>query len=152
MARKFKSVKATIADAISFAHGELQSLAEEVREVVDNASGTPREHTQRIQTLDETASQLEGIDEPSVGDELGKLEVEYHEALPRSRRKGLSRADRRDNATGALDSVIQLLNEQKDDFEEKHPDADASYYDSLIDDLERMKDDAEAVEFPGMYG
>lgn len=129
-----------IAEAVSYALGEIQSLAEETREVVDGASGTPRESTQRIQTLDETASTLEGLEEPSI-DEAIIMEVTFSEALPRSRRKGLSRASRRDNATSALDAAIQALT-----------DADNENYQELIDDLERIKDEADGVEFPGMFG
>lgn len=150
--RKYKECKSTIADAISYAHSELASLAEECREVVDNASGTNRENTQRIQTLGETADTLEGIDEPDVDDTIGKFEVTYHEQLARSRRHGLSRGDRRDNAVQALDASIQVLQEKMEDEEKKKDDEEGPDYQTLIDDLERMKDDAESVEFPGMYG
>jgi cytochrome P450 len=140
---KIKTTERTmpIADAVSYAYGELESLAEECREVVDNAEGGLA-NTQRIQTLDETASTLEGITEPDVEEEVGKLEIKFHEQQPASKSKGLSRNSRRDNAVAALDAAIQHLTDA-----EKHDD-----YQDLIDDLERIKDDAESVEFPGMYG
>jgi|SRR5215831_11280017 len=153
--RKHREVKSTIADAVSYAYSELEELGNEVREVVDNASGTNRENTGRIQTLGETADTLESISDPTIDEELGKVEVTYHEMLPRSRRHGLSRGDRRDNATGALDAVIQVLEEMEEvqsAFKGADQNKDETDYRGLIEDLERMKDEAESAEFPGMYG
>lgn len=150
--RKLQEVKGTVGDAVSFAVSELQGLAEEIREVVDNASGTNRENTTRIQTLGETADTLEGIDEPTLEDGIGDLEVVYHVMMARSKRIGLSRGDRRDNAVQALDAVIQFLQELQEKEDEKKKDDEEDTYRSLIDDLERIKDDSESVEFPGMYG
>ena len=51
MARhKMRIIECSVIDAVSNAIGELEGLAEEVREVVDGAEGG-RAETQRIQTL-----------------------------------------------------------------------------------------------------
>jgi hypothetical protein len=148
---KIQAVNSTIVDAVSNACSELQSLAEEIREVVDNASGTPRENTQRIQTLDETASTLENISEPEVDEKIAQLAVTYTESLP-SGRSGLSRNDRRNNAVNMLDAAIEMLNKKSEEWSEGEGGTEEYPYQDLIDDLENMKGEAEAVEFPGMYG
>lgn len=144
-APKTTTYKSSLADAVSTACGDLTSLAEECREVVDGAEGG-RANTQRILTLGETADTLENISEPEIEDEPGKIEIEYAQMLPKSKRHGLSRGDRRDNATMILDACIQELEEAQDKLEDKEA------YQPLIDELNEIKDNAESVEFPGMYG
>jgi|SRR5262245_47261365 len=149
MARnKYNQVKGTIADALSAAYSGWNDLAEEVREVVDNASGTNRENTQRIQTLDETASTLEEISEPDVSEEIGKLEFIYRDMVMGRK---TSRRDRCDNSVSIVESVIQELQTISDDWDEQHKDEDNPYTD-LINELEEAKGSAENCEFPGMYG
>ena len=139
--RKYRTVTTTIANAVSYGCGELSSLAEELREIVDNASGTNRENMPRIQALGEAADTLEGIEEPTVEENVGLIAIEYTEQLPRSAKRGLSRADRRDNGVNAIDACLQLLVEVEGDEHQ-----------TLIEDLEFIKDSAEGVEFPGMFG
>jgi hypothetical protein len=149
MARyKMNHIKTTVADAVSNAFSDLNGLAEEIREVVDNASGTNFENTQRIQTLDETASTLEGLSEPEINENMGKLEVEYRESLP-SGRKGLSRRMRCENAISALDAAIAVLQEKADELGEGDQQEE---YEGLVNELEDIKGNAETCEFPGMYG
>ena len=138
--------KALLADAISDAVSEIQGLAEECREVVDNAGDGGLSQTQRIQTLDETASTLENANEPDVAECLLGIEVEYQD-LPQ-RKRGYSRADRCGQACYILEMCIGAL----EDFEEKNPGDKADEAESLRGDLESLKDEAEGVEFPGMFG
>jgi len=151
MARhKFKIVECTLADAVSNGCSELTSLAEEIREVVDNAEGGLAQ-TQRIQTLGETADTLEQISEPTIEGEVAKEMVKYAESIP-SGRKGLSRRIRCDNAINALDAAIEVLQEKSDNFTEGEGGSEEDPYKNLLDELEDIKGNAEACEFPGMFG
>jgi len=154
--RKYQECKASVGDAISGAFGDLTTLAEECREVVDNVSGTPLENTARNQTMGETADTLEGLSEPDVDDDrLNAIMVTWMEIQPRNKRAPLSRSDRRDNAIAALDAALNALIEKKDALEEADKTDDnelVDVIDSLINDLEQIKGEAEGVEFPGMRG
>jgi hypothetical protein len=152
MARyKSTSHKTTLSGALADAYSALQELAEEVREVVDNASGTNFENTQRIQTLDETASTLEGINEVTVEGVIGDFEVEYAQSVS-SRRRGLSRRARCDNALDIYDTCIQVLQEKSDEWSEGEHGSEENPYEDLISEIENVKGEAEGCEFPGMFG
>lgn len=133
--------KLTIADAVSEAFGTLQGLGEEMREAFDN---TPESLQQSGvgEARGEAADALENLSEPDVSEALGKLEFTFSEwpLKPRA-----SRSDQRGQAVNVLDCVIQFLNELGDS------DDDEGLVD-LVAELENLKDEAEAVEFPGMYG
>jgi len=128
-----------LADAVAGAFGELQELADECREVVDNApeglNATPR-----IETLDETASTLEGLDAPDIPAELAEIKI----TLPKQR-KPRSRRDRRDNALGTLTVCIEALDAVEENDPRRKEAAD------LRDELESASSEAEQCEFPGMY-
>jgi hypothetical protein len=148
MARN-KLIKSTVAGAVANAISDLQELAEEIREVVDNAGNFSS--TERIQTLDNTASTLEEINEPDIEEGIGKIEIEYSEILP-SGRKGLSRQARCNNAINALEAAIEIVQEKSDNFSEGKGGSEENPYQDLLDALEEIKGNAEACEFPGMYG
>ncbi len=169
MARKSKYIKtedACIADAISSAFSQLEDLASECREVVDNAPENLRD-SQRITTLGEAADALESLSEPSVPDGLDDVRCQWQENIhPRA-----SRAQRRDNATAALsavysaledhiaelderiesgkteDGTTDLTQDQRDELESQKSDAE-----ELMGEVERARDEADGVEFPGMFG
>jgi hypothetical protein len=159
MASKLKQTphKGSLADAVSEAFSELQSLGEEMRDAFDN---TPESLQQSAvgEARGEAADALEGLDEPDVDDMFGSVPVEW--STFHKRRE--SRSLRRDNACSALDQAISALQALQDDDEaikaitaehtDKSIDDIKEAAESLRDDLERLKDDAEAVEFPGMYG
>lgn len=152
MARSRKSHQQTtsVADAIGHAWSEIQSLAEEVREIVDNASGTGLENTQRIQTLGETADVLEGLDEPEVPDALDGTTVSFSEQLPTRRDRGLSRAARASNAESAISAAAEAARAW---LEETNEESDAyAAVEQLADDLESAASDLSSAEFPGMFG
>lgn len=137
-----KTVTMGLADAVSYAYGEISSLAEEVREVVDSAEGG-RAETQRIQTLGETADTLENISEPNVPETLAQIQVSFLE-IP-SGKRGLSRAKRRDNATSAMSGVVAILENLEDEALQDEAD-------ELRDQVENDQSEAEGAEFPGMFG
>jgi NTP pyrophosphatase (non-canonical NTP hydrolase) len=132
----------TVADAVSAAFSIIEELADEVQEVVDNASGTNREYTQRIQTLGDTAETLQNYSEPAVDEKLADIEVTVHLVQKRNP----SRGDRRDEACAMLATVIAELGEIEDGNENKELAED------LSSELSDAQDSWESVEFPGMYG
>ena len=165
---KFVSHHGNLEEAISWLN-ELEELGNDIREIVDNASGTNFENTARIQTLSDTADAIEGLDlSPDVPSTLDDVLVSWMSEAPPKR--GLSRASRRDNAISGIQAAIDALGdiadatepEEKDHLdpddwadaqktwaeeEEKRNDADA-----LRDTLQEIVDEAEGLEFPGMYG
>lgn len=155
MARKFSNVKYSVADAISYAYGELSSLAEEARDIYDNAS-EGLQQTQRIQTFEETADTLENLDEPSVPDGF-EGEVSFGEEAPRRKNRGLSRSSRCGNAISAMGALVSLCEERIAELDEKEDLSDdeetlKTDLEELRDQLENDKSEAEGCEFPGMYG
>ena len=136
----------SVADAIS----ELQSLAEECREIVDNAEGGLAE-TARIQTFEETASTLEGISEPEVPEVVDELEIRYVEQRSTRKGRGESRAVRCANAVSLLQAAQEAVSVWlEDDANEKHDARDD--VEQLANDLEEIIGEAEGCEFPGMFG
>ena len=137
--RKRPNVEETdLADAINTAFEGLAELAGECREVVDNAPVGISE-TERIQTLDETASVLEGLEEPNIADELADIKVEFFTHRARSR------AARRDAALGIIEACVCALSE----IGENDPRHEAA--NDLRDELSAASV-AEDCEFPGMFG
>lgn len=144
---KFKNIDSNVAETIANAFSELTSLAEECREIVDNAS-EGLSQTNRIQTLETTASALEGLDEPEVPGWIAPTKVTYAQWENSRKGRGLSRADRAGQAVAMLDAAIDVLEGEKED-------ADSDKVDeltALIDECETAKGEAEGAEFPGMYG
>lgn len=132
--------KATIADAVSEAFGDIEMLAEEMRETFDN---TPESLQQSGvgEARGEAADALENISEVDVPDSLAQLDVEWIDAH-RPGRRGLSRSKRRDNAVNILQTVISMLDERENDDDAE----------GLRDDLDNAVSEMEDVQFPGMYG
>jgi hypothetical protein len=145
----------SLADAISEAFSELVSLGEEFREICDN---TPEslQSTSVYEARDATAGELESLSEPDVPEELQDLKVTIQD--PKPKRRGYSRAARRDQAVCILDLCIDALQEIVDGASEDADAADTAgeakrdAAESLRDDLDTAKDTADSCEFPGMYG
>lgn len=136
-----KTYTSTVASTIESAFSEIEELASEVREVVDNASGTPRENTSRIQTLDATASALEALSAPDTPDEEHDLPVVY--TVDEHRR--MSRSDRRYRIIAMLEACAEVLG-ARENVPEEDP------WDGVQDKIEEASSELENVEFPGMYG
>jgi adenylate kinase family enzyme len=174
--RKFKSFNGTFETALSTL-SELEELANECREIVDNAS-EGLSQTQRIQTLGETADALESVETSvDIPDSLTDEVVDWTEQEPQRRNRGLSRASRRDNAIAGAQAVAERCREieNEDDPDEPEQGADetdeafqarmAEYEEedkqladkksdatALADELENLIGEVEGLEFPGMYG
>lgn len=154
--RKFNDRELSIEDAISEAFGELQSLGEEMREAFDN---TPEslQNSGVGEARGEAADALENISEPDIPTELQgdkfKVKWQVHAMTPKQQMKQ-SRSARRDDALATLNAVAYFL-DQIDDEEN----SDAHYSDeekeaasTLVDEVRQMIDEAESVDFPGMFG
>jgi hypothetical protein len=143
---KINRRKASVVDVVSTAFEMITELAEEIREVYDNAPES-LQNGPRLTTLNDSADILENVNEPDVPDELADIEVEYGEWSARR----MSRATRRDYAVQLMDDVIQTLQARLDSDEP----ADSEILDGaqeLIDGLDEVKGDIDCAEFPGMYG
>lgn len=150
---KTRERELTIEDAVSEAHGELVSLGEEMREAYDN---TPESLQQSGvgEARGEAADTLENIDEPEVPTELqgDKFTVKWTvRALTPKQQDKLSRSARRDEAITTLQAVIDRLQEIAAD-ETGHTEEEREAAGAFVDDVQNAHDEAEGVEFPGMYG
>lgn len=141
--------KHELADAVSEAYSEVQALRDEMSEWRDNIE-EKFSQTSKFEMIDEAVNILDNYadNEPDVPESLKKIEVVYHQMLPRSRRKGLSRSARRDNATMILQAVWDKL----DDLVSNQGTIPQDDAESLMTDIETAKDEIDAVEFPGMFG
>jgi hypothetical protein len=137
-ARKIKYVECTreIAGTIEDAFNDLADLAQGCRDTVDN---TPEslQQTDRIQALDNSANELEGLETPAVPEALSKLSVTYK--LPKKRHS--SRAARAADAVTMLEACNEALKPN-----------DSSEAQSLIEELSNAASTIECCEFPGMFG
>jgi hypothetical protein len=132
--RRAKTYELALGDAISAAFADLEDLANEIREALDNVPESLRE-TARNQTLEQTADTLEGLTAPEVDDTLATIKV----VTPKGR-KPRSRSDRRDDALSVISACVEALELQE-----------GTEADSLRDDLENASSEAESCDFPGIY-
>jgi seryl-tRNA synthetase len=135
--RETKTDKYTLADLVSSAVNDLMELGNELREWYDNLPDGLQEGRSDI---DEAASELENISEPDVPEKLAGLEVEHSYVTRPSRQQG--RSWRQGDATEMLDTAIQFLEGLEDNDEAEE----------LARELNEIKDNADGVSMPGMYG
>jgi ParB-like chromosome segregation protein Spo0J len=124
--------ESTIGDVVASAWSELQCLTEEIREAVENVSGTNLENTQRNQTLNETADSLENLSEPSVPAEIAEMKVTYDTAAKGASSRG-----------GRASEIADMLRACQE--------ATESVAKDFADEMESLIDEIEGLEFPGMY-
>jgi hypothetical protein len=142
----------TIEDAIFEAYGELQSLGEEMREAYDNTPESLQNDGVGA-ARGEAADNLENINEPEVptllqGEKFKmKWTVRVH---PPSKR--LSRSDRRYEAVETLNQVVAFLEEIQESEGDNYSSDEKQAASDFVDEVQQMIDEAENVEFPGMYG
>jgi hypothetical protein len=153
MARRPRMVelKSSVTGLIEEGLSELQSLGEEMRSWHD---GMPEnfQNGDKGSQVDEAASTLENLATEVDVPEEGDVEVTMtHRPLGRKQ----SRSSRRDHAVAMLSAAKDKLEELRDGQDEADPDdqgVDEVDYASAIEELENIISEAEAVEFPGMYG
>lgn len=135
--------KGTVGAMVGDAFSELQSLRDEMQEIVDNMEGANMGHMPKCEAAGEAVSELESADcdsEPDVPESLAEIEIEYSEQVQRRKGRAVSRAVRCDNAQSMLQAV-------RDALQERENDEDA---DELVQAIDAACD--MSVEFPGMYG
>jgi len=143
---KMIKYSATVEGAISDGYSALQDLAQEVRDVVDNMPENLQSGS-RADALNEAADALEYLTEPSIPDVIKDLPVEF-EYKPTPARK-MSRRVRRDEATRIIDMAVSSAQSWLDDADDDHPDRDE--VETFIQEAEELRDEADNVEFPGMF-
>jgi hypothetical protein len=138
-----------IEDAISTAFGIFTELSEEMRDWYDNMPES-FQNADKGSTVDESASTLENLSEPSIDDEIRKVLETLSDTTSLPLKRRASRADRRDYAVGLLSNSKQtiedFLGEQDDAYDHR------DNLDTLVNDLDEAISEADNVEFPGMYG
>jgi chromosome segregation ATPase len=147
---KMVARKADLETALGEAFSEIESLRDEMEEWKSSLEGTNFEQTERYSRIEEAQDTLDDAlnSQPDVPDSLAGLEVEWHEGVKKSKRRGPSRAARLGNASNAIGAVIDLLT----DKDSEDPDAGADETTSLLSQLEEIRDNIDGVEFPGMFG
>lgn len=154
---RFEPIMTNVGDAVSTAFSMLEELKDELQNWYDNLPESFQSGS-KGDTLQEAIDALENIVEPDVSENVRDAAVTYQQD-----RKATSRAKRCAEACTILDACIGGLQEVAQDWREKAAkgqtgnegedlDALADECDTLIDELDTAKSDAEGVEFPGMYG
>jgi hypothetical protein len=144
MAYKSVKLKATIGSIVADAYSDIETLAEEMREQVDNMEGTPAENLPKFEVVSEAADTLENVNTtPDVPSHIEAREIEYFYSVNKNKRQGPSRVVRLSNACEALRQIIEHL-----DTEGEKDDALRDFSSELQDTI----DNVEGVEFPSFRG
>lgn len=144
----------TIEGAVSDAMSEIQSLADEMREAFDNTPESLQNDGVGA-ARGEAADNLENIQEPDVPTELQgeKFTFKYNEVqLAPSKMRNRSRAGRRDDACSGLYHLIEFLESLEEDEKDIYSKEEVEAAANFKEEVQTLIDEAEAVEFPGMYG
>jgi len=138
----------TIEQALQDAFSEIESLRDEMQEIVDNMSGM--EHLPKYETADTAQQELDSHTEcPDVPEVLKNKTISTLTKMVSTRKgRGVGRSMRLGNATSIVKDVIEFLNELE------------NAKDAGVDVMQAAKDLADElsehenieVEFPGMYG
>ncbi len=142
-------VQESLESALEGGFSELNDLMNECQEIVDNATEALQQ-TQRIQTLEQTASELYQSDSaPDIPNALCEADLQVNYTEDRRKSKSTSRATRCAEACAKLYAVIAAV----ELFLETNESADEEgEIQSFIDEVQEMIDSAEGCEFPGMFG
>lgn len=146
MIQQETTVGAAVADAFS----EFEQLQSEMQDWFDNMPENLQSGSKGDQ-VQEAADALSNISEPSVDEKLAELKVTYASDM-----KAKSRNDRRNEVVNMLNAVIEALDAEHDridtDETDKQDHDRQEAIETLKDEVQQMIDEAEAVEFPGMFG
>jgi len=148
---RINTYTSTTGATIGNAYSDLMSLAEEMRDWASNMEGTGLENTEKYQTVSETADALDSLNEAEVPASLAELTVTYQETLPYDKRRGPSRATRRDNCVAMLQQSIEALQALRDAEGPPLSEEDLQNLEALADDLQETIDEVEGLEFPSMF-
>jgi len=164
MPYKPQTIKSTVEDALS-AYSDFDDLTSEMGDWRDKMSGTNLENSDKYYRVEEAANALETINselESSVSDlienlpdEIRDKSMEYIIWVPPSKKQSPSRSYRCDNACSAIRSgldVIILWIEETKKLKEIPEGIDLDEIEGYISDIESQLDEADGVDFPGMFG
>jgi hypothetical protein len=158
MAYKNVAVESTVGEALS-ALDDLRALQEEMQSWADNMQGTSLENTEKYQRVEEAATTLEAannIDEVNLPEDLSSKKITYSKMQNRNKKAPNSRAVRCTNAAVALrmvvDEIRDWVEEKQKELDEADDGSDLQTLSDYADEIENVCDDAENVEFPGMFG
>jgi hypothetical protein len=178
---KTETTTLPILEAIEFFYNDIESLREEIQEIVDNAQGTGLENTARIQTLEESSGyldfQMEGPEDPVLEFLKTQEPIVIGLTVRGGKKRGQkSRSVRASNAIcyarAAVDAIHEIIEKERAELEapvENEEDALESALALvktmrteraiLLDELENYAQEienhigeAESAEFPGMFG
>ncbi len=150
-AYKYEQRRGDIGD-MSAAFSEVESLAGECQEIVDNAS-EGLSNTQRIQTLGETADRLGNVSEVDVPECIASLVIDYSESVNTNKRRSPSRAVRMENAVTILQAGVDAAQGIIDETDNEDYDEDErAEIEEFINEIESVISEIEGAEFPGMFG
>ena len=141
MKNKFEEKEMELSVVVAEACGALTDLADEMQEAYDN---TPEglQGAAIGEARQEAADALQGLDQPSVHESIEAIKIKVHVPVRSpSAQSRLSRSDRRDDAISMLQSALDTLIEM--------PEPRYAHVDALMEELEQLIGEAEAVEFPG---
>ena len=166
--------------SIDDAFNALTELGDDVQSIVDNAPEGLNQ-SERIQTLEETASTIQGFDLPDVPESLTDEEFTYSESVPTRKGRQPSRAVQASNAAAVFRAAAERAQEVLDNSREKweawdewegldldeqearrekdeEPEEpqvkqdDEADVETFISELEDLASEAENLQFPGMMG
>lgn len=165
--RKYETTKCPVDGCAEIAASELRDLQSEMEDWFSNLpesfQGSDKGQTieQAGEALSSACDAIEGIDYPGEEGEAVP-EVEVRHVLPRGKRKPLSRADRCANAVAYLYAAKDYAEERVAEFEDAPEDESEEAasareekrdaWQEWADALEEAANEAENVEFPGMFG
>lgn len=152
----YKSVQrsGTLADALGDAFQELEDLKDEMMEWRDNMDGTGLENTEKFEEVEAAADVLDNIEAvelPAELEDVGNESIEYVEMVNRRKARGQSRAVRCGNSVAIIEAAILRLEESRDAANESGESGRADAIEDVLGELESAKDEAEPIEFPGMF-
>jgi hypothetical protein len=149
--QKVTEVELSVEDAVLEAMALLEEIQGEIESMVDEASGTPRESTQFMQTM---ASNLDFLShEQYPGDwefPHGSLVVKVEQKLPKTAfgKTYLSRADRIDNICALLEAVYNKLTDIIADIEDEWSADEVDNAQEASDHLENIVSELQNCSWP----
>jgi len=149
------------------ARGDVESLQEEIGSWRDNMEGTGLENTSKYESVSECADQLDSVLQAlpeEVPEAVKDLKVFVSpiilrvSASYRSKKKfrgGPSRAARLDEATGIIETLMDAARQKREDSEAGKQGAKSEALQVELEEfegeLQNALDEAQSVDFPGMF-
>ena len=151
----------TASNLVEDGYAAIEELAAEAREVAENMESGNLGQTSRCQTFQETADVLEGITISMLPGIFGEVELVRLPTLSDSTSRSHRLSEALDDLRMACDAVESWVEAEKTQREieaegeetgEEDDDTDYQEIEDAIQEIRDHADEAEGVEFPGMYG